>query len=64
MKLIQSVAYRVRAYDSFGETSGYTTSPVRTIDNNLAPVIQCDLSGNLGDKAEGFVVPYTVTGDE
>ncbi|MBS5145737.1 MAG: fibronectin type III domain-containing protein [Butyricicoccus pullicaecorum] len=59
-----SVTYRVRAYDSFGETSGYTTSPVRTVDNNLAPVIQCDLSGNLGDKSEGFVVPYTVTDAE
>lgn len=59
-----SVTYRVRAYDSFGETSGYTTSPVRTVDNNLAPVIQCDLSGNLGDKSEGFVVPYTVTDTE
>ena len=59
-----SVTYRVRAYDAFGETSGYTTSPVRTIDNNLAPVIQCDLSGNLGDKSEGFVVPYTVTDAE
>ena len=59
-----SVTYRVRAYDAFGETSGYTMSPVRTIDNNLAPVIQCDLSGNLGDKSEGFVVSYTVTDAE
>ena len=62
--MYQSVTYRVRAYDAFGETSGYTTSPVRTIDNNLAPVIQCDLSGNLGDKSEGFVIPYTVTDAE
>ncbi|MBS5145921.1 MAG: fibronectin type III domain-containing protein [Butyricicoccus pullicaecorum] len=60
----QSVAYRVRAYDSFGETSGYTASPVRTINNNAAPVIQCDLSGDLGDKSEGFTIPYTVTDAE
>lgn len=59
-----SVTYRVRAYDAFGETSGYTTSPVRTISNNTAPAIQCDLSGNLGDKSEGFVIPYTVTDAE
>ena len=59
-----SVAYRVRAYDSFGDTSGYTTSPVRTISNNIAPVIQCDLSGDLGDNSEGFTIPYTVTDAE
>ena len=60
----QSVAYRVRAYDSFGETSDYTTSPMRTISSNLSPVIQCDLSGDLGDKSEGFTIPYTVTDAE
>lgn len=59
-----SVTYRVQAYDSFGDTSNYTTSPVRTISNNTAPVIQCDLSGDLGDKSEGFVIPYTVTDAE
>ncbi|MFR4979255.1 MAG: hypothetical protein ACLUDG_10100, partial [Butyricicoccus sp.] len=59
-----SVAYRVRAYDIFGETSGYTTSPERTISNNTAPAIQCDLSGDLGDKSEGFTISYTVTDAE
>lgn len=59
-----SVTYRVRAYDAFGETSGYTTSPVRTISNNTAPAIQCDLSGDLGDKSEGFTISYTVTDAE
>lgn len=59
-----SVAYRVRAYDTFGETSGYTTSPERTISNNTAPAIQCDLSGDLGDKSEGFTISYTVTDAE
>lgn len=56
-----SVIYRVRAYDSFAAYSSYTTSPSRTIDNNTAPVIACDLSGDLGEKSEGFTIPYTVS---
>ena len=59
-----SVIYRVRAYDSFASYSSYTTSPSRTIDNNTAPVIACALSGDLGEKSEGFSVPYTVSDAE
>lgn len=59
-----SVVYRARAYDSFASYSSYTTSPSRTIDNNTAPVIACDLSGDLGEKSEGFSVPYTVSDAE
>ena len=59
-----SVVYRVRAYDSFDACSSYTTSPSRTIDNNTAPVIACDLSGDLGEKSEGFTIPYTVSDAE
>ena len=59
-----SVVYRVRAYDSFAFYSSYTTSPSRTIDNNTAPVIACDLSGDMGEKSEGFSVPYTVSDAE
>ena len=59
-----SVTYRVRAYDSFAAYSSYTTSPSRTIDNNTAPVIACDLSGDLGTKSEGFTIPYTVSDAE
>lgn len=55
-----SVVYRVRAYDSFASYSSYTTSPSRTIDNNTAPVIACDLSGDLGEKSEGFSIQYTI----
>ena len=55
-----SVIYRVRAYDSFDAYSSYTTSPSRTIDNNTAPVIACDLSGDLGEKSEGFSIQYTI----
>ena len=59
-----SVVYRVRAYDSFTSYSSYTTSPSRTIDNNTAPVVACDLSGDLGEKSEGFTIPYTVSDAE
>lgn len=59
-----SVVYRVRAYDSFASYSSYTTSPSRTIDNNTAPVIACALSGDLGEKSEGFTIPYTVSDAE
>ena len=55
-----SVVYRVRAYDSFASYSSYTTAPSRTIDNNTAPVIACDLSGDLGEKSEGFSIQYTI----
>ena len=59
-----SVVYRVRAYDSFAAYSSYTASQTRQIDNNTAPVISCDLSGDLGEKSEGFSVPYTVSDAE
>ena len=59
-----TAAYRVRAYDSDGDKSGYTTSPTRTVVNNSPPVITCDLSGDLGTKSEGFSVSYTVTDED
>ena len=59
-----SVIYRVRAYDAMGAKSSYTTSPSRTIENNTAPVITSDLSGDLGVKSDGFTIPYTITDAE
>ena len=59
-----SVIYRVRSYDAMGAKSSYTTSPSRTIENNTAPVITSDLSGNLGVKSDGFTIPYTITDAE
>ena len=59
-----TAAYQVKAYDSDGEESPYTTSPVRTVVNNSPPVISCDLSGDLGVKSAGFTVSYTVTDAE
>lgn len=57
-----TVTYRVRAYDMLNARSDYTTSPVRTVNNNTAPVITCDKpSGtDLGTKTEGFSISYTV----
>lgn len=58
-----SVAYRVKAYDSYDAVSAYTTSPTRTVDNNTAPVITCasPTGSDLGTKTAGFAVAYTVT---
>lgn len=59
----QSVAYRVRAYDSDSACSGYTASETRTVNNNYAPVITSETASgtDLGEKAEGFALSYQVT---
>ncbi|WP_312908010.1 hypothetical protein [Tissierella praeacuta] len=53
-----TVAYRVRAYNSDGY-SGYTTSPTRTVINNTPPTISGQ-DTDLGDKNLGFVISYQV----
>ena len=57
-----SVQYRVKAYDSYGAESAYTTSETRTVDNNTAPTITCDQASgsNLGTKSAGFSINYSV----
>jgi hypothetical protein len=55
----ETVQYRVKAYDSYGDESGYATSPLRVVDNNKPPVITC-AHGDIGVKDEGFTIPYTV----
>lgn len=63
-----SVAYRVRAYDSYNAYSGYTTSPNRTIINNDPPTISGSDS-NLGSfamappSAWGYTVNDVDAGD-
>lgn len=56
-----SVQYRVKAYDSAGAESAYTTSAVRTVTNNRPPVI----SGSDTDLGSFTTTPpsyeYTVT---
>lgn len=58
-----TVAYRVRAYDTYNATSTYVTSETRTVDNNALPVITSSTASgtNLGTKETGFDLTYTVT---
>lgn len=57
-----TLAYRVRAYDSYNAYSGYATSNTRTVNNNTPPVISCDTpsGSDLGIKASGFSIAYSV----
>ena len=64
-----SVAYRVKAIDSRSASGPYTTSPTRTVNNNLAPSVICSQTSgtDLGLKNTGFSVDYRATdpdGDE
>ena len=58
-----TVAYRVRAYDTLNATSAYVTSDTRTVDNNAYPVITSDTASgtDLGTKNVGFNLSYAVT---
>ena len=53
-----TVAYRVRAYNSDGY-SGYKTSATRDVINNTPPTISGQDQG-LGDKNLGFLITYQV----
>lgn len=55
-----TVMYRVKAYDTEGLESGYTTSAIRTVRYNVAPAINAS-STNLGEKNAPFDFTYTVT---
>lgn len=55
-----SVAYRVKAYDSAGAESAYTTSATRTVVNNHAPTIS-GADGDLGTETGAFNQSYTIT---
>ena len=59
-----TVMYRVKAYDSYGAQSGYTTSTKRTVDNNTAPTITTSSAANLGTKSSGFAVSYSVDDED
>lgn len=62
-KGLQTVAYRVRAYDDLEAYGPYTTSETRSVNNNTAPAITCD-AGDLGERTEGFTVPYSVSDED
>lgn len=53
-----TVAYRVKAYDSYNAASGYRTSDTRTVINNTAPTITG--GGALGEQNEPFAFTYSV----
>lgn len=53
-----TVAYRVKAYDSYSAASGYRTSDTRTVINNTAPTITGD--GPLGEQNAPFTFTYSV----
>ena len=55
-----TVQYRVAAYDALNAFSGWQTSAVRTVINNVAPTITSDTPANLGVKDAGFEIAYTV----
>ncbi len=55
-----SVMYRVKAYDTEGLESDYTTSAIRTVRYNVAPAINAS-STSLGEKSAPFSFAYTVT---
>ena len=55
-----TVMYRVKAYDTDGLESGYTTSAIRTVRYNVAPAINAS-STSLGEKNAPFNFGYTVT---
>ncbi len=61
-----SVAYRVRAYDNQEAAGAWTTSDTRTVINNTPPAVTCDSGSgtDLGTKAEGFTVQYSVDDED
>ena len=67
---LSTIRYRVRAYDSMGATSSYTTGTAYTVNNNKAPVITIKnivTDGSIGvfDQTTGApVLAYTVTDPE
>lgn len=56
----KSVRYRVKAYDSYNSTSGYTYSQIVTVVNNSAPIISGS-NYDYGAVTENFSINYIVT---
>lgn len=60
---MNTLQYRVKAVDSYGEASSYTASPTRSVTHNLPPAIS-GVDGNLGVKSDAFSYEYTITDPE
>lgn len=54
-----TVAFRVKAYDTYNYESGYTVSPTRVVINNDPPTIS-GIDMNMGVHAVPFTYAYTV----
>ena len=59
----KTVAYRVKAYDSYNAFSAYITSETRAVNNNSAPTISGE-DAALGMKTGSFSQAYTVSDAE
>lgn len=57
---MNTIRWRVKAVDSFGNESGYTTSATLSVIHNQPPVISGS-DGSLGVKTGAFSYAYTVT---
>lgn len=55
-----TLQYRVKARDSYGNESAYITSSIAAVIHNQPPVISGQ-NADLGTKREGFTHKYTVT---
>ena len=60
----QTVAYRVRAYDSFGAYGGYAATETLPVNNNTPPEITSEVGADLGEKSAGFSFLYQVSDEE
>ena len=56
----KTVRYRVRAYDSYGATSSFTTSDIITVVNNSSPIISGS-NYDYGAVTNDFNIEYIVT---
>lgn len=59
----ETVAYRVRSYDSLEALGDYTVSETRQVNNNTPPAITCPAE-EPGVKSDDFTVDYTVSDEE
>lgn len=56
----KTVRYRVRAYDSYGSTSSFTTSDIITVVNNSSPIISGS-NYDYGAVTNDFNIQYIIT---
>ena len=61
---LQTVQYRVKAFDAYNFESDFSTSPLRTIDNNRPPAITSATTGDMGTINADFSWAYIVNDDD